>query len=282
MKILCYLFAVLICSAAHAKPAWHTFKTVAGKSSESIGGYSKGCLLGADELEESGIGFETIRRHRKRFYGHKRLTDFIRDYGRRIEAEGLPPVLIGDLSQIRGGRMNFGHRSHQIGLDADVWFSAPAKAKRKSDKGFPSMVQLETEKIDRKYWSPQKMKLLELAAKDKRVARIFVHWVIKNELCKQKFGDRSWLAKIRPWWGHSSHFHIRLRCSKSDSDCVNQSMIGTADGCGFERWFSKKAVRARKRAKTKPASKKKRSPKPLHARCRALLEDGSKVPWKNR
>ena len=131
MKILCYLFAILICSAAHAKPAWHTFNTVAGKRSESIGGYSKGCLLGADELEESGVGFETIRRHRKRiFYGHKRLTDFIRDYGRRIEAEGLPPVLIGDLSQIRGGRMNFGHRSHQIGLDADIWFSAPSKEEK--------------------------------------------------------------------------------------------------------------------------------------------------------
>jgi penicillin-insensitive murein endopeptidase len=110
---------------------------------------------------------------------------------------------------------------------------------------------------------------LRAAAQEPEVARIFVGWVIKRELCRTVKGDRSWLRKIRPWWGHTRHFHIRLHCPDGSSECRDQRAIAPGDGCGQEAWFSKAAVAKRK----KKGTKKKKTPyKPLPARCLALLK----------
>ena len=55
------------------------------------------------------------------------------------------------------------------------------------------------------------------------VARIFVHPAIKKALCEGASQDRSWLRKIRPWWGHHYHFHVRLKCPSGYAGCKNQS-----------------------------------------------------------
>ncbi|MEE2786277.1 MAG: penicillin-insensitive murein endopeptidase [Myxococcota bacterium] len=260
---------------AESPKAWSDFKAPVGKTSEAIGRYNLGCLMGGAELPVKGRGFESIRRHRNRYYGHQRLIGFLRDYGERITKASLQPVLIGDLSQPRGGRMSSGHRSHQIGLDADVWFTRPRRGARGSDRSFPSMVDLKNERIDRKHWNEDKAKLLKLAAEDSRVARVFVHWVIKQEVCRVATGDRAWLAKIRPWWGHSSHFHIRLGCASTDQACVDQQPVKPADGCGEERWFSRASVARRARQKGKPPRQGPAKKKPsLHPRCHHLLVTG--------
>ena len=36
---------------------------------------------------------------------------------------GWPGILVGDMSQPRGGPMFTGHASHQVGLDADIWLT---------------------------------------------------------------------------------------------------------------------------------------------------------------
>ena len=36
---------------------------------------------------------------------------------------GWPGILVGDMSQPRGGPMLTGHASHQVGLDADIWLT---------------------------------------------------------------------------------------------------------------------------------------------------------------
>ena len=41
--------------------------------------------------------------------------------------DGWPGLLIGDMSQPRGGPMVSGHASHQIGLDVDIWLDADAR-----------------------------------------------------------------------------------------------------------------------------------------------------------
>ena len=46
--------------------------------------------------------------------------------------------------------MPYGHRSHQLGLDADVWLTHQPKGKRDRDEFFPRFVNLKTEKINQK------------------------------------------------------------------------------------------------------------------------------------
>src|SRR6266403_1009168 len=40
---------------------------------------------------------------------------------------GWPGLLVGDMSQPRGGPMITGHASHQVGLDADIWLTPMPK-----------------------------------------------------------------------------------------------------------------------------------------------------------
>ena len=67
-----------------------------------------------------------------------------------------------------------------------------------------------------------------------------MHPPIKAELCRWATGDRSWLAKIRPLYGHNYHFHIRLACPRGDADCKDQDPPPAGDGCGKEldQWFT--------------------------------------------
>jgi murein endopeptidase len=46
--------------------------------------------------------------------------------------------------------------------------------------------------------------------------------------------DRKWLAKVRPYWGHHYHFHVRLSCPAGMRGCVNQPPHPSGDGCGKE------------------------------------------------
>jgi penicillin-insensitive murein endopeptidase len=84
-------------------------------------------------------------------------------------------------------------------------------------------------------WTPAHMNILRAAAKDDRTARIFVFPGAKIAMCDAETDDRSWLNKIRPWWGHHYHFHVRLKCPKSDAACVNQPTPPKGDGCDDAR-----------------------------------------------
>ncbi|MCB9538554.1 MAG: penicillin-insensitive murein endopeptidase [Myxococcales bacterium] len=266
---------LLLAGEALAGPAgWAAFRSPASGRAEAIGGYAGGCLVGAVALPESGPGFTSIRRHRHRFFGHPALAEFVERFGEAVVAAGLDPVLVGDLSQPRGGRMPSGHRSHQVGLDADVWFGRPAPKKRARDGNFPTLVDARRERVDRTTFGPRHVKLLRMAAEDDAVARIFVNWVIKKELCATVEGDRRWLRKVRPWFGHDRHFHVRLECPEGSPECASQAPIPPGDGCGQETWFSRAEVLARKKAAAtaKPRARGARPGLPL--RCRQLLAEG--------
>ena len=101
---------------------WTRAETVSKGSAQSIGGYAWGCLQGANELPSKGTGFQSIRRHRRRYFAHPVTIKTVIKLGENAQKKGLLPLDIGDLSQPRGGRMKYGHKSHQSGLDIDVWF----------------------------------------------------------------------------------------------------------------------------------------------------------------
>ncbi len=80
-------------------------------------------------------------------------------------------------------------------------------------------------------WTRQHHNVIKAAAQDPRTARIFVFPGAKVQMCKDETGDRAWLNKIRPWWGHHYHFHVRLNCPDGAAGCVNQAPPPAGDGC---------------------------------------------------
>ncbi len=84
-------------------------------------------------------------------------------------------------------------------------------------------------------WTRQHHEILKAAASDPRVARIFVFPGAKVKMCEEETGNRAWLRKIRPWYGHHYHFHVRLKCPAGAAGCVNQSPPPPGDGCDDAR-----------------------------------------------
>jgi penicillin-insensitive murein endopeptidase len=204
-------------------------------------------VQGAIPLPAAGRGYQVMRPQRRRFFGHPVLVHYLQVLGAATNQQGLGTLLIGDLGQPRGGPMPFGHRSHQIGLDADIWFWLPGdgmvlSVADRETLGAPSMLSAGGRALDAQQWSQRQVGVLRLAVGFDVVARIFVNPVIKKALCEQ-FPEASWLQKLRPWWGHDDHFHVRLRCPAGQTTCQDQDPLPAGDGCGAELawWFSEEA-----------------------------------------
>lgn len=265
----------LLAAGPLAASQWALIKTTAGGPAAAIGGASNGCLKGAATLPAEGPGFVSVRRERNRFYAHPDTVAFLTDLGRAMGKHTGASVMIGDLSQPRGGLMSSKHVSHQNGLDVDVWLTladSPATAKRLTPEGIdpPSMVQPGTLAAST-VWGPNQVLLIRTAAQDPRVDRILVNPGIKRVLCAVEH-DAAWLRKLRPWWGHDSHMHVRLKCPADSPDCQSQKPPPTGSGCGADLawWLSPEATSPRPKAASKPATPK--APPP--SACRALLSGG--------
>jgi len=282
-RALCIVAAAALSLAAKDKPPtpWQLVKTPAPGPARSIGEYSAGCVQGAVALPVDGEGYQVMRPKRLRHFGHPELVDYVQTLGREAHAAGLGPILVGDLSQPRGGRAPDGHASHQTGLDADLWYTFPAQAKSRALTPAererlrpPSVIDAKAGKI-RAEWRPRVVQLLELAASDARVSRVFVNPIIKRDLCASPSGERGWLEKIRPWYGHDAHFHVRLGCPKESDACTAQDPIPAGDGCGADLgwWFSEEARKDREEAREKYQAKVASGGGQPPAACEALVQD---------
>ena len=224
---------------------------------DAIGAYERGCLEGAVALPADGPNWQVMRPSRNRAWGHPLLIALLERVAPRLPAAAdWPGLLIGDIAQPRGGPMVTGHGSHQIGLDADIWLT-PMPNRRLSvaerdEMSATDVVAPDGNAVD-EAWTPQHRRLLEAFAREPQVARIFVNPAIKRELCHEAGPDRAWLIKIRPWWGHNEHFHIRISCPAGQEECRNQAPPPPGDGCGKELdwWFTAEA-RHPPRAPAKP------------------------------
>ena len=81
--------------------------------------------------------------------------------------------------------------------------------------------------------------MIKAAAEDPKVERIFVNAAIKKALCREAGKDRAFLRKVRPWWGHNYHFHVRIGCPPGSPECKAQDPAADAEGCGkdLDYWF---------------------------------------------
>ena len=208
--------------------------TPSRQQSAAFGSYAKGCMAGGVQLPETGPTWQAMRLSRNRNWGQPELIDFINDLSRFAARQpGWKGLYVGDISQPRGGPMLSGHRSHQIGLDADIWM-LPAKTvdlTRQQRESISSVVvTTKNEAYVNDNWTQAHFEILREAAKDKRVARIFVSPGIKVQMCKQERGNRKWLRKIRSWPAHNYHFHVRLNCPAGAAGCVDQTPPPAGDG----------------------------------------------------
>lgn len=247
---------------------------------KSYGFYSKGCLAGGEILEQDGPAWQVMRLSRNRNWGHPKLISYVKRLATDAKKlDGWPGLLVGDLAQPRGGPMLSGHASHQIGLDADIWLRPDPgrKYSLKERENVSSISMLGSPvTINKKVWTEAHAKLLRRAASYPEVARIFVHAAIKKQLCEWAGGDRDWLRKIRPWYGHHYHFHVRLKCPADSTGCRDQKPPPDGDGCGkaLDHWLKpppKPKKPPKKVVKKKKPVKRLAKLSDLPNECRAVL-----------
>ena len=270
---------------ARAGNGWSTVAYPLTGRPESIGSTSGGCIVGAATLPLVGDGYQAMRVSRNRYYGHPMLIRFVERLGRYAGAQG-GRLLVGDLAQPRGGPMPGGHVSHQVGLDADIWFMQPPRGRvlnRQDIEAFgaPSMIVATEGALNHANWSPRYRDTLKQAALSPEVDRIFVNAIIKKALCDSET-DRRWLSKVRPWWGHDAHFHVRLACPPDSGQCQSQKPFPPGDGCDpdLNNWV-RDIVQAALAPK-KPSYKKPRPPSTenLPAACYSVLN--SQTAWRQQ
>ena len=228
-------------------PAKFLFSAVsrpASLAAGSIGFYSRGCLAGAVALPVTGPSWQVMRLSRNRNWGHPRLVAYLERLAKDARSVGWSGLLIGDLSQPRGGPMPTGHTSHQVGLDADIWVTPmPNRLLMRQEREDMMAVSMLRDRlnVDLSRWTPLHTRLIKLAASYPEVERIFVHPAINQVLCDQAGRDRAWLSKVRPWWGHYYHFHVRIACPPGDAYCRGQASVAGGDGCDtdLDDWFTR-------------------------------------------
>jgi penicillin-insensitive murein DD-endopeptidase len=223
-----------------AKRQFGSQTTGAPMAARAIGSYAKGCVAGATALAVDGQSWQVMRLSRNRMWGHPDLIGFLEKFARRVPSEaGWNGILVGDISQPRGGPMLTGHASHQIGLDADIWLTPmPGRVLSRSERenmSATNMARSDWMDIDPEVWTQNHTKVVRMAAKDPNVHRIFVNPAIKKALCREAGSDRDWLRTVRPMWGHNYHFHIRMGCPAGSAGmCSDQDDPPQGDGCGQE------------------------------------------------
>jgi penicillin-insensitive murein DD-endopeptidase len=218
-------------------------KPSAGRS-ESIGFYTNGCMAGGVALPLDGPTWQVMRPSRNRYWGRPQLIAFVQRLSKKVAAQtSWPGLLIGDMSQPRGGPMLKGHSSHQIGLDVDVWLRPmpTAAMTMPAREQIMSSTIVAANRADlNEYYTKNTLQVLKITAQDPAVERVLVNPAIKRRICQDAGADRGWLQKVRPVWGHDYHYHVRLGCQAGDGSCKAQADVVPGDGCGkaLDWWFT--------------------------------------------
>src|SRR5256884_2813145 len=243
-----------------------------------VGFYAHGCIAGAEGLPINGEAWQVMRLSRNRYWAHPDMVALVKRLAMKAKKDaGWPGILVGDMSQPRGGPMLTGHASHQVGLDADIWLTPmPDRRLSREEREETSavmMVRADRLDIDPSAWTPNHLAVIRAAAQEPSVQRIFVNAAIKKALCREAKGDRSWLAKVRPRDGHDYHFHIRIKCPPGASGCESQPEPSASEGCkpaDLAYWFKDSIIHP-KPPKVSPKPKPPMTLAQLPAACRQAL-----------
>jgi penicillin-insensitive murein DD-endopeptidase len=243
-----------------------------------IGFYAKGCIAGAEPLPITGGTWQVMRLSRNRNWAHPEMVKLLERLSEKARKDaGWPGILVGDMSQPRGGPMLTGHASHQVGLDADIWLT-PMPNRQLSPTEREEMSAVMVVRPDRldvnpQVFTPGHVAVIRDAAQEPNVQRIFVNAAIKKALCREAKGDRGWLSKVRPMYGHDFHFHIRLKCPDGSTQCESQPEPKEGEGCkpaDLAYWFKESVIHP-KPPKVPPKPKPPMTLAQMPAPCRQVL-----------
>ncbi|HEY1473223.1 MAG TPA: penicillin-insensitive murein endopeptidase [Pseudolabrys sp.] len=232
----------------------------------AIGYYPRGCLQGGVELPVNGANWQVMRLSRNRNWGHPELVTFLERFAPlAAKATGWKGILVGDMAQPRGGPLPSDHASHQIGLDVDIWFMPmPDHTLSKEERekiSASNLVAADRLHVNPATWTPADVAFIRTAAEQPEVERVLVNAAIKKELCRvEDKNHHGWMAKVRPWYGHDDHIHVRLKCPDDSPNCRKQPPVPGGDGCSDKElafWFKDSILHP------KPGPPPKVAPKPI-------------------
>src|SRR5450759_7361 len=243
-----------------------------------IGFYAKGCIAGAEALPINGDTWQVMRLSRNRNWAHPDMVALLERLAARAHKDAdWPGILVGDMSQPRGGPMLTGHASHQVGLDADIWLTPMPNRRlsREEREEMSAVMMVRTDRldVDPHVFTPGHLTVIRAATQEPSVQRIFVNAAIKKALCREARGDRSWLSRIRPMYGHDYHFHIRIKCPTGSRDCASQPEPSEGEGCStsdLAYWFKDSVLHPKPPAEP-PKPKPPMTLAQMPAACREVL-----------
>src|SRR6266446_7843562 len=124
-----------------------------------VGFYAKGCIAGAEALPIDGESWQVMRLSRNRNWAHPKMVALLERLAAKAHKDaGWPGILVGDMSQPRGGPMFTGHASHQVGLDADIWLTPmPNRTLSRNEREEMSAVMIVRDDrldVDRRVFTP--------------------------------------------------------------------------------------------------------------------------------
>ena len=134
------------------------------------------------------------------------------------------------------------------------------------------MVSADGLSVDRNHWTPAQAGIIKAAAEEPEVERIFVNAAIKKALCETARGQ-PWMNKVRAYWGHNYHFHIRIKCPPGSRECEGQPEPSESEGCSASDlafWFKDSIIHP-KPPKEPPKPGKPMTLAQLPAACRQVL-----------
>jgi len=262
------LLLLLAAPLVQAATPWQQMTKPVPGTPQAIGGFANGCMIGAQALPLQSSDYQVMRPDQRRYYGQPQLVAFIQRLAQLANQQKLGTLLIGDMAMPAGGRFSSGHASHQSGLDVDIWLQLPRQRWSQQQLLKPQPIDLvaaDGKSVLSRHWQPNIAQLIKDAAQDPEVTRIFVNPAIKKQLCLETGTDRAWLGKVRPWFAHRAHMHVRLACPTGSRECLDQDPPPAGDGCGaeLESWFTPH------QSSTKPG---KPVVPPLPPTCQALLD----------
>ena len=145
---------------------------------------------------------------------------------RREGAEGVELAGTAGRRHDAGARRADAHRSHAAIRSGSTPTSGSPRCRGRRSRARsarrcrrPTWWPSDKKDVDPKIWTPGHFAVIKAAAEDPKVERIFVNAAIKKALCREAGKDRAFLHKVRPWWGHNYHFHVRIGCPAGSPDC---------------------------------------------------------------
>ncbi|MEK2687912.1 penicillin-insensitive murein endopeptidase [Bdellovibrio sp. GT3] len=209
------------------------------KMDQAVGPVSAGHLENATDIlsyqkayPETNLNI--LRPTRMTHFGTVELAYLVARMGKYTRAIAPSHSLrLGDLSKKNGGTLG-SHKSHKTGLDADIAYYFKAD---KNMAGFSSA--LKGGKPIGEWMVSQQWKLFKYAVSSKFVDRIFIHPTLKKSMCThaRSQGDfdteagKEVLRRLVSEVNHYNHFHLRIKCSKSQVRCRQMADPAPGTGC---------------------------------------------------